>query len=239
MPLTQTRRGRSVSVTKRLVLTAIFAALAYAAMSVFRFNVTFLTFDLKDAVITLAGLLLGPVTALTVSLLVAVLEFITVGDTGWYGLVMNFTSSATFSVVCALVYAYNKKLSGAIISLCSGVVVMVAVMMGMNLLVTPFYQGVSRSVIVDMIPTLFLPFNIVKGLVNAALVMILYKPVHRAMQAARLMPRSVSGDAAVDPALRKKRLWQSILVSVAGLALLVAAIAVFIFVMNGQFELFK
>ena len=77
---------------RTLVLMAVFAALAFAAMFVFRFNVTFLTFDLKDAVITISGLLLGPLAAATVSLLVAVLEFITISDTGWYGFLMNFAS---------------------------------------------------------------------------------------------------------------------------------------------------
>ena len=228
-----------MSAIKRLVLTAVFAALAFAAMFVFRFNVSFLTFDLKDAVITLSGLLLGPLTALTDSLLVAVLEFITVGDTGWYGFLMNFASSAAFSVVCAVVYRYKKKLVGAILALVSGVIVLVAVMLALNLVVTPFYMEVPRSMVVKLIPTLFLPFNVVKGTINACLVLILYKPIHRAMQATRLMPRSASAPVGdVDPAVRKKRLWVSITVSVAGLILLSAAIAVFVIVLHGQFELF-
>ena len=133
--MSQPKKTRKLSVTKRLTLTAVFAALAFAAIFVFRFNVTFLTFDLKDSIITISGLLMGPAVAATVSLLVATLEFITVGDTGWYGFLMNFYSSATFSVVCAVVYANKKKLSGAIIALASGVVAMVAVMLTLNLVV--------------------------------------------------------------------------------------------------------
>ena len=113
----QSKHGQTLSVTRRLTLTAVFAALAFAVMLVFRFNVSFLTFDLKDAVITLAGLLLGPSTALSVSLLVALLEFVVDNDTGWYGLIMNFASSATFSVVCASVYKYTRKHSGAVVGL--------------------------------------------------------------------------------------------------------------------------
>ena len=44
---------------RELVMMAVFAALAFAAMFVFRFNVTFLTFDLKDSIITIAGLIMG------------------------------------------------------------------------------------------------------------------------------------------------------------------------------------
>lgn len=231
------KRGQSLSVTRRLTLTAVFAALAYAAMFVFHFKVAFLTFDLKDAIITVAGLLLGPVAALTVSLLVAALELITVSDTGWYGFIMNFASSAAFSVTCAVVYRYKKKLSGAVLGLVVAVTSMVAVMMALNLLVTPFYQGWPVSEVAKIIPTLLLPFNAVKGVANAALVLILYKPIHRAMQAARLLPKTPAPTAPADPALRKKRLIRSALVSVAGLILLAAAIAVFYIVLHGRFEL--
>jgi riboflavin transporter FmnP len=221
-----------------LVLMAVFAALAFAAMFVFRFNVTFLTFDLKDSVITMAGLLLGPLAAATVSLLVATLEFITIGDTGWYGFLMNFTSSATFSVVCAVVYRYNKKLSGAIISLASGVVALVAVMLTMNLVVTPFYMGAPRSAVIDMIPTLLLPFNLIKGLVNASLVLILYKPVCRAMQAARLLPRALSGEGALpsDPEQRKQHRLRSLWVTLGGVAFLAVVIVLFITLLHGDFS---
>ena len=223
---------------RELVMMAVFAALAFAAMFVFRFNVTFLTFDLKDSVITIAGLLLGPVAAAVVSLLVATLEFITIGDTGWYGFLMNFASSVTFSVVCAIVYRYNKKLSGAIVALASGVVALVAVMLTLNLVVTPFYMGAPRSSVVDMIPTLLLPFNLIKGLVNASLVLVLYKPVCRAMQAAKLMPRSAVGDEALvtDPVQKKQRALRTLWVTLGGLAFMAVVIFLFVTLLHGDFS---
>ena len=229
---------RKRSHLRTMVLMAVFAALAFATMFVFRFNVNFLTFDLKDTVITMSGLLLGPTAAATVSLLVAVLEFITVGDTGWYGFLMNFASSATFSVMCALVYANRKRLSGAIIALFSGVVAMVAVMLTLNLVVTPFYMGAPRSSVVDMIPTLLLPFNLIKGLVNASLVLVLYKPVCRAMQAAKLMPRSAVGDEApvTDPAQKKQRALRTLWVTLGGLAFMAVVIFLFITLLHGDFS---
>ena len=220
-----------------LVLMAVFAALAFAAMFVFRFNVTFLTFDLKDSIITISGLIMGPVTAATVSLLVATLEFITIGDTGWYGFLMNFASSATFSVVCAVVYRHNRKLSGAVISLASGVVALVAVMLTLNLVVTPFYMGAPRSAVIDMIPTLLLPFNLIKALVNASLVLILYKPVRRAMQAANLLPRSVSGEgASADPADKKKQARRSLWITLGGVVFMAIVIFMFVTLLHGNFS---
>ena len=40
--------------TKKLVLLAMFSALAYATMFVFRIKVSFLTFEARNAVITIA-----------------------------------------------------------------------------------------------------------------------------------------------------------------------------------------
>jgi riboflavin transporter FmnP len=235
----QSKHGHSLSVTRRLTLTAVFAALAFASVFVFHFKVSFLTFDLKDAIITLAGLLLGPMAALSISFLVPILELSTFSETGWYGFIMNFASSAVFSVVCSVIYRYMKKLSGAIISLAAGLAAMVAVMMGLNLVVTPLFTGVSGEEVAGMIPTLLLPFNVVKGVFNASLVLIFYKPVRRAMQAAHIMPRSpMHAKADVDTETKKKRTWVSVTVSLAGLLLLAVAIVVFIFVLHGHFEFF-
>ncbi len=236
--MSRSKQGQTISATQRLTLSAVFAALAVAAIFVFRFNVSFLTFDLKDTIITLSGLILGPITAFTVSLLVASLEFITIGDTGWYGFLMNFASSATFSVVCAVVYRYKKTLLGAAIALISAVIALVAVMLTLNLVITPLYQGVSRSVIAEMIPTLFLPFNAVKGVVNASLVLILYKPVHQALLAAKIVPSSfvIESKNAPDPAEKKKRIWRSVGVTACGLLLLTVVLILFVTLLHGGFS---
>ncbi len=234
------KRGRSLTATRRLVLSAVFAALAYVLTLVFRINVQFLTFDLKDAVITVAGLLLGPVSALFISVLVAVLECITVSGTGIYGLIMNIASTATLSVITAVVYKYRKNLAGAVIGLASGTVAMVCVMLLLNLLVTPYYytayMGIPMTVedVQHLLPTLLLPFNAVKGLTNAALVLIFYKPISRAMAATKLLPRA-SGDATATE--RPKRpIWVSIAVTAAGIVLLVGALIFVFVVLDGQSE---
>ena len=233
--MTRSKRGQTLSVARRITLTAVFAALAFSAIFLFRFNVgTFLTFDLKDSIITLSGLLLGAPTAFSVSLLVAMLEFAVDNDTGWYGLVMNFASSAVFSVVCATVYRYRKKLSGAILGLILAVLSMVLVMLALNLLITPLYTGFPRAQVVGMIPTLLLPFNVIKGLVNAALVLVLYKPIRRALHAARLLPHSYTTEEDVG---KGKRAWVSLAVSIAGILVLIGAIAVFILLLRGHIDL--
>ena len=79
------------------VSVAMFAAIAYVCVFVFRFKVSFLTLDVKDAVMAVGALALGPVAGILIASVVALLEFITVSDTGVYGLIMNFLSSASFT----------------------------------------------------------------------------------------------------------------------------------------------
>ena len=69
---------------------------------------------------------------------------------------------------------------------------MTGVMLLWNYLITPLYMNVPRDVVVAMLPTAFLPFNLVKALMNGALTMLLYKPVVTALRKARLVPEHES-----------------------------------------------
>lgn len=171
---------------QKIVGIAMFASLAFVVSMVFRFPVMFLTFDAKDAIITLAGFIFGPVSAIITSLLAATIE-LSISDTGVYGFIMNFASSATFSVTASLIYKYKRTFFGSIIAFYSATAVLTAVMIGMNMLVTPFYMGVPRSVVIEYIPTLFLPFNFAKALMNSAVAMLLYKPVITSLRRAKLI----------------------------------------------------
>lgn len=171
---------------KKLSSIAMIVALAFLARLVFKIPVTFLTFDLKDTVIALGGLIFGPISAVVISLLVALIEMI-ISETGPIGFVMNFISSATFAGVAALIYKFKRSFNGAIIGLYSAVAATTAVMLIMNVLLTPIYQGVPREMVISMLPTLFLPFNFAKTLLNAAIVMLIYKPVVMALRKARIL----------------------------------------------------
>jgi riboflavin transporter FmnP len=110
-----------------------------------------------------------------------------ISETGPIGFVMNFISSAAFAGTAALIYKFKRTFNGAIIGLFSAVGVTTAVMLIMNLLLTPIYQSVPVSVVIDMLPTLFLPFNFAKTLLNASIVMLIYKPVVIALRKARIL----------------------------------------------------
>ena len=170
----------------RIAATAIFAAIAYLSMFLTPFRVDFLTFDIKDAVMTIGALYLGPLAGLAMSAVTSLLEMFTISQTGFDGMIMIFVGSATYTVVAALIYTYRKSLKNAVLGLVAATLSMTAVMLAANLIITPGFKGVPVEAVIAMIPTLLLPFNLLKGILNAALVMLLYKPVTTAMRATRL-----------------------------------------------------
>lgn len=170
----------------------IFSALAFVVSLVVRFPVSFLTFDAKDAVITIASFVYGPLSGVIISLIAAFIEFISISDTGWYGFIMNFASSATFALTASLIYTKKRNLNGAIIGLYSAIAATVGVMLLLNIFVTPLYLGlpVADPAVMGMLPTLLLPFNFAKALMNSAIVMLVYKPVVTALKRLNLVKTS-------------------------------------------------
>ena len=167
---------------KRLVFIALFTALAYASTLIIHPKVMFLTFDVKDTVITLAAMAFGPVTGVVISFLTALIELISISETGIYGFIMNFCGSAVFSLTASLMYKHKKTLAGGIIGLCTAVFSMTAAMLLANILITPYFMKSSAEAVIKLIPTVLLPFNFLKALTNAALVIGFYKPVSNALK---------------------------------------------------------
>ena len=192
-------RSRSFG-TKTVVTLGMLAAVAYVAMFVSRVFpkvVGFLSFDLKDFVIVIAGFISGPLAAAVVAIVVSFIEMITVSTTGVIGLVMNILQSCAFACTAAAVYRKDHKMKGAVIGLVSGILVMTALMLLWNWLLTPLYMHVERSMVVGMLASVFLPFNLVKGGINATLAMLLYKPVVTALRQAKLVEPSRAGKGSV------------------------------------------
>lgn len=213
---------------RRLTAVAVFAALAYV-MHFIHIPVAFLNLDFKDVIMAIAGMYFGPLSGVVLSVLVPLLEFPT-GETGVYGLIMNIFSSTSFVLVASLVYKFKKTLFGAVMGLCSAVLAMVAVMMVANLYVTPYYMGVSQSAVVSLIPTMLLPFNAVKAILNAALTLCLYKPITRALKKSGFGKKDASVTETVE---QKSGVLRSVLVWIIGGSIAIGALCVIFFVLGG------
>ncbi len=213
---------------KKLSVTAMLCAMAYICMFLFKFKVGFLTFDLKDAILAVIAFLYGPVYAVVSSVIVAFFEFVSVSETGVYGLLMNALSSAVFAGVCGTYYKYRHTLLGAVLGSIAAVFGMMAVMLVANIFITPYYMGVSRTDVIEMIPTLLLPFNLIKGVINASITMIIYKPVTTALKRVGL---AVGGT-------HKTNLKKFVPLATIAIVLLIAAIVIIMLVLHGEISIF-
>ena len=179
--------------TRKLATVAMFCALSYIVMVAIKIPVVaFLKYEPKDVIITICGLIYGPLMSLAVSVVVSLIEMITVSDTGIIGFFMNVLSTAAFSCTVAYIYRKGKSVNSAVIGLACGIVTMTTVMILWNYIITPIYMGQPRAVIADMLVPVFLTFNLLKGFINAALICLLYNPVIKGLRAAHLVPKSNS-----------------------------------------------
>lgn len=212
---------------KKLVLTALFCAMSYVLTLVCHFNVMFLTFDLKDIPMVIFSLMYGPLYGVIVAAITSLIELVTISDTGIYGLIMNFISSAAFSLISGFIYKHKRSFAGAIASVGVAALSTTVIMLIANIIITPFYMGVTTSEVVALIPTLLLPFNACKTLLNGAAVLMLYKPVTTALKKAKLAPNASS---------TKTNLKKNLLLCVASAVIIAASIACVIVLLNGSFS---
>jgi len=165
------------------------SALAFVSRLLIRFPIflPFLSYEPTDVVIIIGGYLFGPLAAMATIAIVSFMRMITVSDSGVIGMIMNIISSTGFVLPAVLIYRYRRNLFGAVFGLVVGVLVGTAVMLLWNYLIIPLYMtGVARADVVGMLVPIILPFNLIKNSLNAALVMLLYKPVSLALTRAGL-----------------------------------------------------
>ncbi len=179
---------------KSIALLGVFCALAYIFTllgNLIPISVAgFLSYDPKDIIVAIAGFVLGPAYAIAISVVVAVLELITISSTGIIGCIMNIISTASFAGIASLVYKKWHSASGAIWGLILSSLCATALMILWNIFVTPYYMHVPREAIYDMLLPVFLPFNLIKSGINACITILIYKPIVKALRRARLVAPS-------------------------------------------------
>lgn len=171
--------AQTTSATRKLVVLSLLSAIGYVSMLYIKVPVvSFLSYEPKDIFIVLGGLLYGPLAALACAVVTGLLELL-ISSTGLIGMIMNIASSAAFACTVSLIYRKHRNIYSAAAGLVAGVAVMTVTMLLWNYLITPLYMGVSRAEVVPMLTSVFLPFNLLKAGINAALALLIYRPFMR------------------------------------------------------------
>lgn len=206
---------------RSMTTAAMLTALAVAAVWICRIPIVlFLKYEPKNVILTIGGFLFGPMMALVVTVASALIEMITVSDTAGWGLLMNILASGSFAVLASLAYRKKRTLTGAVIGLIGGTILSTAMMLLWNWLVTPLYMGIERADVIKLLVPYFLPFNALKGSLNSALTLLLYKPAVTALRHSGLLRTTANTHA---PQAKT-----TVLVSACAAALLACSVIAFI-----------
>ncbi|MDR0914776.1 MAG: ECF transporter S component [Oscillospiraceae bacterium] len=175
--------------TQKLVQLAVLAALAFVLVLLIRIPfvppATFLEYDIADVPVLLAGLLFGPVPAMAILVIEAAIQAFALGGNAVYGFIMHVISSAALVLTASIIYRTRKNMPSLIIGLVAGCLAMTAVMMAANLLITPYFMAAPgqlqamQATVKEWLLPVFLPFNLSKAAINAALTFAVFFPVKK------------------------------------------------------------
>lgn len=149
-------------------------------------SVAFLKYDPKDIIIVMGGFIFGPMTALIMSTICAVLEILFRGGT-ILDILMNIISTSSFACTAAFLYKKNHSRRGAVIGLVFGALLSTASMLLWNYIITPIYFSMPREEVVKLLLPGILPFNLLKTGLNASITFVFYKGVVKALRKANLV----------------------------------------------------
>jgi riboflavin transporter FmnP len=176
----KTVMNQSKFTTEKLAKLAMMTAVSVVLLLIVRIPwpaAPFLVYDPADVPIYITAFAYGPVEGLIVTLVVCLIQAFGLGGDGLYGFLMHFVATGIVAVAIGVMYRRKKTKKTAIKALITGVIISVIVMCIMNLIVTPVYMGAPRSAVAAMIPTVIIPFNLVKSGANAVLTFVLYKRI--------------------------------------------------------------
>ncbi len=187
------------TITKIAILSAVAVVLMLFQIPVW-FAPSFYEIDLSDAVILMGGFAMGPLAAAIMELIKNLLNLIINGTmTAGVGELANFVMGCALVVPASLFYKHHKSLKGAIIALVIGVASLLAVSSAVNYFVMipayVYFMGFKLEAIVGMasavnsnvnsLSTLILfatvPFNLLKGMICAAVNLLLYKRLSKVL----------------------------------------------------------
>ena len=186
--------------THNLTVAAMLSAVAFILMFI-EFPIpmlipAFIKMDFSDLPALLGAFALGPVYGVIISFMKNLLHIVIKGtSTACVGELSNFILGAIFSAVAGYLYKHHKSRKTAIIGAVAGAVAMGVLSVPSNYFVVypayvqfyhmpleailGMYQAIlpSADSLIKCLIIFNLPFTMVKGLLDAVLCMLIYKPL--------------------------------------------------------------
>ena len=164
--------------TRQLVTMALMCAIA-ALLSFIQIplipGVTFLTYDPSLMPAMVCGFAFGPAAGIAVGSIAAVIHGLILGE--WVGSLMNIVATLCFVWPAAAIYARKRTFKWGVLGLVVSVIAATAGSIVANLTIGVWFWYGSVDVILPLLLPAVLPFNLLKGVVNAVLTLMVYKVV--------------------------------------------------------------
>ena len=194
------RKNHEKDTTHNLTVAAMLSAVAFILMFI-EFPIpmlipAFIKMDFSDLPALLGAFALGPVYGVIISFMKNLLHIVIKGtSTACVGELSNFILGAIFSAVAGYLYKHHKSRKTAIIGAVAGAVAMGVLSVPSNYFVVypayvqfyhmpleailGMYQAIlpSADSLIKCLIIFNLPFTLVKGLLDAVLCMLIYKPL--------------------------------------------------------------
>jgi len=187
-------RKKTLILTRVSVLSVIAFLLMYVEVAL-PFFPEFLKIDISNVPVLIGTFAMGPWIGVMIMLVKNLLHLVFKGATMGIGELADFIIGSSFMLTAGYVYKYRKSLSGALLGMVLGTVVMAVVGSLMNYFVLlPLYQialGFPVKAVVAMgtkvnkhivdlkslVVLSILPFNLLKGSITSLITLLLYKRV--------------------------------------------------------------
>lgn len=174
---------------RRIALDGVMAALGVVLMLLIRFPLVpaapYMLYDGGDIPAMVGAMMVGPWHGLLILGVICLVQMVTPNSSGFYGLLMHFLASGVLVFIPAFVWKRRQSQKSLVAALLVSVLLMTALMIPLNLLVTPLFLGVGIDEVMKMIVPILLPFNLVKGLLNAVATYLIYRGLRGLMKLSR------------------------------------------------------
>ncbi len=199
----RTKFLKTSTLVKISILSAIGYILMFISVPLPMLFPEFLKIDISDLTALLGGISLGPMVGISIAFLKNLLQFITgMSTTGGVGEIANFLIGGSFVFTVSYIYSKKRNVSGVIIGLISGIVIMTIVGCIANyFIILPFYStiGFSIDAVVSMgskinpaindkltfVIWIIAPFNILKSGIMSLLTLPMYKKTEKILNRIR------------------------------------------------------
>lgn len=180
----ETKAKKAGNSTKKLTYTALFTALAiilnyFPEIPLGLPFAPWLKLDFSLTPILILSFLLGPVNGLSALLLTNLAHLLQTQNAG-VGQLANVIMGAAYVLPAAFLYKKSRRISTATIGGLAGIILMTVLGVIMNkYLLVPLMLGdkINSFPMADYLSKAIVPFNLIKGSLNMAITLILYKRI--------------------------------------------------------------